>query len=154
MKKYRLFFFTILISSVANAQLSKEQTEKYITNGSIRNWQFKTYKKSLGGSECSGDGQLFTFNKDGTLQRKRCMNGKKDFKALKWQLIPVRGSNDSEWQVRLSEPIEIKSGNFIETMRVYLPLPKTNSKGKEMRLQVVPDCKACVQQTLILSSID
>ena len=153
MRSFVLLTVLLLSGFAGSAQLLKTQVETLITNDANRNWQFQIYKKSLG-SHCKGDGQLFTFFKNGKLQRKRCVNSKAEFKELTWKLVAIGNEANGEWQIVLSEPIEISGGNFILSMRVDLPQGKTHVRDKKMIWRVVPDCKACPEQTITLTSIN
>lgn len=143
---------SLLITSVAFcgiAQHSKKKMEEYLTNGSNRDWQLADYKKTLG-NECKGNGQLFTFFKDGRVQVKRCIDTKIDFKALTWSLQPVNGS-EAEWQIELSRPIEVEEGS-VRVIRIDLPLAEKKKPNKKMIWREFPDCKACPQQNITLLS--
>ena len=153
MSKLLFVAVAIIFSLTLQAQLTKPEMEDLITNGSSRNWQFLTYKKTLG-AECDGDGQLYTFFNNGKLQRKRCINKKTEFQEVTWKLIPVSEATRGEWQIQLSQPIEIAKGSYVQTMRVDLPLGKMHEKNKKMILRVVPDCKACVEQDVTLTSMN
>lgn len=152
---YKLFLLTglLVIAIDCSAQLSKTQVEELVTNGTTRNWQFLIYKKSLGAA-CTGEGQLFTFFTDGKMQRKRCVNGKIEFKEARWKVTAVGNEANGEWQLMLSEPIEIKDGNYLQEMRLDLPQGKTHSRDKKMIWRVVANCKACPEQTIVLTSIN
>lgn len=145
--------FFLLCAFFSDAQLTKIQVEKLLTNDKNRSWEFKEYKKTLG-NECSGDGQLYTFFKTGKVQRKRCVNKKRDVKELTWKIIPVGAAENGEWQLELSEEIELENSNYLKTMRIDLPLGEINKAGKTMKWRVVPDCKPCTEQIVSLKSTD
>jgi hypothetical protein len=147
---------TILLSCAflaAQAQLSRTKVESLISNNDTRNWQFKKYKKTLG-SECSGDGQLFTFLKGGKAQRKRCVNGKIEFTEFTWELKAEGDESKGEWTLIFGREIEIENGNHVLSLRLELPHGKENTPATKMIWRTVPDCKSCIEQIITLSSVN
>jgi hypothetical protein len=151
--KYMSCIFLLIIMQRAVAQLSQKQIEEQLTNGVKRSWQFNSYKKTLG-SDCHGNWQLYTFYKGGKVQRKRCVEGKTEFIETTWKITPVNKSAEGEWQLTLSQPIELGQGTSLQTMRIDLPLAEIKKKGKNMIWRSVPECKSCEEQIVKLSSID
>jgi hypothetical protein len=151
-KIYSTVFF-LLFSFLTNAQLTKTQVEKLLTNDKNRSWEFKEFKKTSG-NECNGNGQLYIFYITGKVQRKRCINKKREVNELTWKIIPVGTEANGEWQLELSEKIELENSNYMKKMRIDLPLGEINKKGKLMTWRVVPDCKACIAQIVTLKSSD
>ena len=151
MRYFASLLLPLVLSCQAAAQLPKAQMVDILTNGNARDWQLESYKKTLG-NECEGDGQLFTFLKNGKVQRKRCVNGTVDFKEVSWSLEAVGNAANREWKLVFSEPLEMNTGDSILSMRLDLPVPEKNKPAKEMFWRVMPNCKSCMEQRLTLSS--
>jgi hypothetical protein len=137
MKKSVLLASLIVVANVLIAQLNKEQTIKFLTNGTKRDWQYKNYTPTLG-IDCSGDGHIFTFFANGTVELKSCIkNSRKVIDDLRWELKPIMNlagqEKDGEWHIEFNKEIEI-AGAVYKNLRVDLPLPELNQKGKEMIL--------------------
>jgi hypothetical protein len=151
MLKLSCVFLILLISTVTKAQLNKAETEDQITNGKSREWLLADYKLILG-TGCQGDGELYTFYKNGKVQRKRCVDGKLEYKELDWALRPVGPESDMEWQIVFSEPLGTKNGYSIKAIRVDLPSPRKNTPKQQMIWRDPPQSKLSFGQALKLIS--
>ena len=141
MKKYTVLIMLLLFFGVAKAQLTKNNIVLYLTNGNSRTWLFKNYSVTLGNS-CSGDGQSFEFNKDGTLGWKKCVNGKPVYKEIKWSVAAVPG-NAGEYNINFNPSVQIEEeSNPVKVMRINLPLPVVNTKNTKMTWNDPPAVKA------------
>jgi len=88
------------------------------------------------------------------MQQKKCVNGKMEFKETSWKITAVGNEANGEWQLTLGEPIEIKDDSYLQAMRLDLPQGKTHCRDKKMIWRVVANCKACPEQTIVLTSIN
>ncbi len=111
---------------------------------------FADYKKTLG-PECTGNGILFTFMKNGKVQVKSCENGQLSFKELNWALIPL-DNQDMEWKILFTGGILVIEGHDIAMLRVDLPSAKPKVKGKKMIWRQFPGCKSCPGADITLVS--
>ncbi|MCW3108956.1 MAG: hypothetical protein JWQ09_3462 [Segetibacter sp.] len=149
MKRLLIYLFLVSLSYLAKGQHPQNKMEEYLTNGKSRDWQLADYRKTLG-NECKGNGQIFTFFKDGRVQVKKCVNNKIDFKSLTWSLQPINGSQN-EWQIVLNQSIDVDEGN-VRVIRIDLPLAEKKKRNKKMIWREFPNCKACPQQSITLLS--
>lgn len=81
MKKILALSVLFLAILRVHAQQTQADMIHFLTNDNQRSWSFNDYRITLGAS-CSGQGQLFTFFKNGTVQWKKCVNDSLQFKVL------------------------------------------------------------------------
>ncbi len=150
MSKYFLLAVLFLLSSEVSAQLSKNQVEELLTNGSKRDWTINKVYKKKGGTGCDGNWQKFTFYTNATVYRQRCIDGKIETSSLTWTIESVGKLENGEWQLILSEDIV----NQIKAVRIDLPSVHLNEKGQQMLWRVVASSKDSFEQAMKLTSIN
>lgn len=139
-----LFFF--LWGVIANAQLNLDVFKKYLTNddkpsNNSRIWVLGDYKTNLGKS-CNGDGQSWEFFENGKVVIRQCINEQVIKKEFTYTIGEME-NNSGEYIINFNKSVDLSSSISFKTMRIYLISPEFRKPNKIMKLNNVPDCKAC-----------
>jgi len=153
MKKILALSVLFLAILRVHAQQTQADMIHFLTNDNQRSWSFNDYRITLGAS-CSGQGQLFTFFKNGTVQWKKCVNDSLQFKVLNWKIEAVNKDNPNDFVLELNEGINVSQNGSLQELRIYFVSPDVHKKNIKMLWYVVPRFKGNEEATIDLLSMN
>lgn len=149
MKKLLLLFFFLGGFFQARAQYSKQEIIQFLSNGSQRDWLAGKYKAKK--NSCHGNGTLFTFHVDGSVELSSCVKGKPKIRKLKYE-IDDRYGNDLI--VRFTESFQLENGKWDSDLQILLDMPALNTPGKKVTLYIIPNQKTSEEGSISLVSMN